>query len=60
MASNVARVWDIDELVADMRPPTEDDVPISVEGDLLDTPEKVLAHLNRINEERDRLGDRAS
>ncbi len=48
----VVRRWDIAELTADMRPPTDDDVPIALDGRRLDTPEKVLAYLEEINAQR--------
>ena len=34
------------------RPPTDDDVPITLDGRRLDTPEKVIAFLREINEQR--------
>lgn len=60
MATKDARVREIDELIADMRPPTKDDIPVALNGEVLDTPEKVVEHLTRINETRRRLSDRAS
>lgn len=35
-----------------MRPPTDDDVPIALDGRRLGTPEKVLAYLAEINAQR--------
>ena len=32
--------------------PTDDDVPITLDGRRLDTPEKVIAFLHEINEQR--------
>ncbi|MCU0270849.1 MAG: hypothetical protein MUF83_19695 [Acidimicrobiales bacterium] len=52
MAVKVNRRWRLADLTADMRPPTDDDVPIDRDGNRLDSPEKVLAHLERINQER--------
>ena len=52
MAAKVSRRWRLAELTADMRPPTDDDVPLDRDGNPLDSPEKVLAHLERINAER--------
>ena len=58
MADSGVRHVDIDSLVADMRPPTEDDVPMTSDWQPLDTKDKLLAYLNRINEarEHDRAG----
>jgi hypothetical protein len=41
-----------------MRPPTDDDVPMTSDWQPLDTKDKLLAYLNRINEarEHDRAG----
>lgn len=49
---------DIDAVVADMGPPTDDDVPIALDGTRLDTPEKVRSYLEAINQRRvaDRRG----
>lgn len=43
---------DIAAMVADMRPPTDDDVPIALDGTALDTPAKVIAYLEEINARR--------
>ena len=43
---------DVAAMAADMRPPTDDDVPIILDGRRLDTPEKVIAFLHEINEQR--------
>ncbi len=58
MADPGARPIDIDSLVDDIRPPTDDDVPMTSDWQPLDTKDKLLAHLNRINEarEHDRAG----
>jgi len=58
MADSGLRHIDIDSLVDDMRPPTDDDVPMTSDWQPLDTKDKLLAYLDRINEarERDRAG----
>ena len=58
MADPGLRHIEIDSLVADMRPPNEDDVPITSDWQPLDTKDKLLGYLNRINEarEQDRAG----
>jgi hypothetical protein len=43
----------IAELVADMRPPTDDDVPMTVDWEPLDTREKLVAYLEAINRRRE-------
>lgn len=52
MALEVVRQWTIEEMFAVARPPTDDDVSITADGRLLDSPEKVLAFLEEINESR--------
>ncbi|MFN8040966.1 MAG: hypothetical protein U0Q07_17250 [Acidimicrobiales bacterium] len=52
MPAHVTPRRELVELLADMRAPTDDDVPIDREGNRLDTPDKVRAHLDRINRER--------
>jgi hypothetical protein len=47
------RELSIAELVADMRPPTDDDVPITLDGEPLDTREKLVAYLEAINRRRE-------
>lgn len=59
MVTKVVRRWRIEDLTADMRPPTDDDLPRALDGTVLDTPAKVLAHLERVNAERDRRQHRA-
>ncbi len=44
-----AREWTIEEFLADARPPTDDDVPMSLDWTPLDTPEKLIAYLEEIN-----------
>lgn len=55
MAEHVEQLQELDvaDLVADMRPPTDDDVPIALDGTRLDTPAKVIAYLDEINARRD-------
>jgi hypothetical protein len=43
-------VWTVEEFFADSRPPTEDDVPIAADGRVLDTPAKVIAYIDEIND----------
>ena len=43
-------MWTVEEFFADSRPPTDDDVPIAADGRVLDTPAKVIAHIDEINE----------
>lgn len=44
---------DLAEIVEDMRPPTDDDVPTTLDGTPLDTPAKLIAHLDEINARRE-------
>jgi hypothetical protein len=46
------RAWTIAEFVADMRPPTDDDVPMTLDWEPLDTREKLIAFLEEINRRR--------
>lgn len=50
---------DIATMVADMRPPTDDDVPIALDGTPLDTPAKLIAYLVEINARRNAVERRA-
>ena len=43
---------DLSAMVADMRPPTDDDVPIAIDGTVLDTPAKLIECLDEINARR--------
>ena len=54
MAERVIEIkeLDVEAMVAEMRPPTDDDVPIALDGTRLDTPEKVRSYLEAINERR--------
>ena len=49
VATESVRRLTIEELFRDAGPPTDDDVPIALDGRLLDTPEKVIAHIDEIN-----------
>jgi hypothetical protein len=51
--AEVALELDVSAMVAEMGPPTADDVPIALDGTQLDTPDKVIAHLEQINAARD-------
>lgn len=50
---------DVAAMIADMRPPTDDDVPIALDGTRLDTPAKLIAYLNEINASRQAAAQRA-
>lgn len=52
MATEVTRRWTVEELFRNAGPPTDDDVPIALDGRLLDTPEKVIAYVDEINRNR--------
>ena len=52
MTARVVRRWTIEEFFRDAGPPTDDDVPIALDGRRLDTPEKVIAYLDEINRNR--------
>lgn len=56
--SKVIGRWTAEEFFAETRPPTDDDVPIALNGTRLDTPAKVLAYLEEINAERERAQQR--
>jgi hypothetical protein len=47
-----ARVRTIDEFVRGARPPSDDDVPMTLDWTPLDTREKLIAHLEKINRRR--------
>jgi hypothetical protein len=57
--TNVVRSWRSAKEIAGTEPPTDDDVPITLAGRRLDTPEKVLAFINEINEQRAAKDQRA-
>jgi hypothetical protein len=46
------REWTIEEFVGDARPPTDDDVPMTLDWTPLDTREKLIAYLDEINRRR--------
>lgn len=52
------RSWTVEEFFADAAPPTEDDVPITRDGRVLDTPAKVIAFIEEINAARSDSGSR--
>lgn len=54
MAEQARRPIDIDALPRDMRPPTDDDVPMTLYWQPLDTKDKLVAYLAAINEARER------
>jgi hypothetical protein len=49
-----ARHVDLESVVRDMQPPTDDDVPMTLDWQPLDTKEKLLAYLAEINVTRER------
>lgn len=51
---------DLAAMIADMRPPSDDDVPIALDGTRLDTPDKLIAYLEEINSRRQASDQRAS
>jgi hypothetical protein len=50
---------DVATMIADMRPPSDDDVPIALDGTRLDTPAKLIAYLREINAGRQAAAQRA-
>ncbi len=50
--TDVVRSWPSAKEVSGTKPPTDDDVPITLDGRRLDTPEKVIAFVHKINEQR--------
>lgn len=52
MSLEVVGHWTIEEFFGDAQPPTDDDVPIALDGTRLDTPAKVIAYLREINDAR--------
>ncbi len=59
VSDKVVRHWSVEELLADAGAPTDDDVSITADGRRLDSPDKVIAFLEEINEQR-RLASRES
>lgn len=55
MADGVESIRELDvaAMVADMGPPTSDDVSIALDGRRLDTPGKLIAYLEEINAARE-------
>lgn len=51
---------DLESLCRDMRPPTGDDVPMTLDWEPLDTLDKLLAHLDEVNAAREQNRPRAS
>ena len=54
MDGGTARHIDVASTVRDIRPPTDDDVPMTSDWQPLDSKEKLLAYLAEINEARER------
>lgn len=52
VAAETVRSWTVEEFFGDARPPTDDDVPIALDGRVLDTPAKVIAFIDEINARR--------
>jgi len=52
MARAIVRQWSEEEFFADVLRPTDDDVPIALDGRVLDSPAKVMAYLDEINRRR--------
>lgn len=52
VAKEVVRSWTVTEFFADVRPPTDDEFPVALDGRLLDTPAKVIAYIDEINANR--------
>ena len=46
------REWTINEFLAGSRPPSDDDVPMTLDWTPLDTREKLIAYLEEINRRR--------
>ena len=53
VSTQVVGRWTIEEFFRDLRPPTDDDVPIALDGTPLDTADKVLAYLREIDAVRE-------
>lgn len=56
--SKVIGRWTAEEFFADTRPPTDDEVPTTLDGLRLDTPAKLIEYLEKINSERERVAQR--
>jgi hypothetical protein len=57
--TDVVRSWRSAREIAGTEPPTDDEVPITLDGRRLDTPEKVIAFIDEINEQRAADDERA-
>lgn len=53
--SKVIGRWTVEEFFAGARPPTDDEVPTTLDGTRLDTPAKLIEYLEKINAERERI-----
>lgn len=53
MGNTEARQIDVESLRRRMRPPTDDDVPMTLDWQPLDTKEKLLRYLTEINDARE-------
>lgn len=60
IVSSVVGRWTMEEFFAGTHPPTDDEVPTALDGTRLDTPAKLLEHLDKINLERERTERHAS
>lgn len=54
--SRGVRSWTVEEFFGGAAQPTEDDVPIALDGRVLDTPAKVIAYIEEINAARAAAG----
>lgn len=52
MDGEVTHRWTAEEFFGGARPPTEDDVPVTADGRVLDSPEKLIDFLDEINAQR--------
>jgi len=52
MERDIVREWSEEEFFVDVLRPTADDVPIALDGRVLDAPAKVMAYLDEINRRR--------
>ena len=52
VSRDIVRQWSKEEFFADALPPTDDDVPIALDGRILDSSEKVITYLDEINRRR--------
>lgn len=54
MGDTEARHIDVESRVRDMQPPTDDDIPMTLDRQPLDTKEMLLTYLAEINDARER------